>query len=49
MRKSTTFLSAVTAAALGKFVHVYVDAESRRPTDVPQRIRDAVASLLVKD
>jgi acyl-CoA thioester hydrolase len=40
---------AVTAAALGKFVHVYVDAESRRPTDVPQRIRDAVASLLVKD
>lgn len=40
---------APTAAALGKFVHVYVDAQSRRPTDVPIRIRDAVEPLIVKD
>lgn len=37
------------AAALGKFVHVYVDAQSRRPTDVPACIRDAVSPLVVKD
>jgi len=40
---------AATAAALGKFVHVYVDAHSRRPTDVPPCIRDAVAALQLKN
>ena len=38
-----------TAAALGKFVHVYVDAGSRQPADIPACIRDAVTPLLVKD
>jgi acyl-CoA thioester hydrolase len=32
-------------AALGRFVHVYVDAGSRRPVPVPDMIRDAVAPL----
>ena len=33
------------AAALGRFVHVYVDAISRRPVPVPAAIRAALASL----
>lgn len=32
-------------AAVGRFVHVYVDAQTRRPTPVPDAIR-AVLSLL---
>jgi acyl-CoA thioester hydrolase len=33
-------------AALGRFVHVYVDAASRRPVPVPAAIRDAVQPLV---
>jgi acyl-CoA thioester hydrolase len=32
-------------AAVGRFVHVYVDAVSRRPTPVPPEIRAALATL----
>ena len=33
------------AAAAGYFVHVFVDRETRRPTPMPERIRDALAKL----
>ena len=36
-------------AGLGRFVHVYVDETTRRPTPVPQVIRMAVDPLLRKD
>jgi acyl-CoA thioester hydrolase len=32
-------------AALGRFVHVYVDAESRRPVPIPPEIRAALTAL----
>jgi len=32
-------------AALGRFVHVYVDAATRRPVPVPEVIRSAVTTL----
>jgi acyl-CoA thioester hydrolase len=32
-------------AALGKFVHVWVDRESRRPVPIPDAIRRALAQL----
>ena len=32
-------------AAVGRFVHVYVDATDRRPTPVPAEIRTALATL----
>ena len=32
-------------AAVGRFVHVYVDATDRRPTPVPSEIRTALATL----
>lgn len=32
-------------AALGRFVHVYVERESRRPVPVPDEIRTALAQL----
>lgn len=32
-------------AALGRFVHVYVDAETRRPVPIPPSIRTALAAL----
>jgi len=32
-------------AALGRFVHVYVDAQSRRPVAVPDLVRAAVSAL----
>jgi acyl-CoA thioester hydrolase len=32
-------------AAIGRFVHVYVDSESRRPVAVPEQIRAALASI----
>lgn len=35
------------AVALGRFVHVYVDSKTRRPTPVPAQIRDAVARLVI--
>jgi acyl-CoA thioester hydrolase len=34
-------------AAVGRFVHVYVDADTRRPVPVPDEIRGAVALLEV--
>jgi acyl-CoA thioester hydrolase len=33
-------------AAAGRFVHVWVDRESTKPTDVPARIREALQPLL---
>lgn len=36
-----------TPAALGRFVHVYVDAVTRTPTPVPDVIRAALAELTV--
>lgn len=33
------------AAALGRFVHVYVDAQTRRPVPVPAPIRAALTAL----
>ena len=32
-------------AALGKFVHVYVDAKTRRPVKLPENLRQAVERL----
>ncbi|WP_395245605.1 acyl-CoA thioesterase [Agromyces sp. MMS24-K17] len=32
--------------ATGRFVHVFVDGEERRPTPIPAGIRDAIASRL---
>lgn len=32
-------------AAVGRFVHVYVDADSRRPVTVPNQIRKALSLL----
>ena len=34
------------AAAQGFFVHVYVDRETRRPVEVPEAVRKALAPLL---
>lgn len=34
------------AAAIGRFVHVYVDRTTRRPVRVPDRVRDALAALI---
>jgi len=34
-----------TPAAVGRFVHVYVDATTRRPVAVPPEIRKALATL----
>lgn len=34
-------------AATGRFVHVWVDRASERPVDVPERIRAALAPLVV--
>ena len=34
-------------AALGKFVHVYVDAKTRRPVNLPENLRQAVERLQV--
>ena len=33
-------------AAIGRFVHVYVDAETRKVIRIPQSIKDAVTPLL---
>ena len=38
---------AAQGAALGRFVHVYVDASTRASVPVPELIRRAVSSLLV--
>lgn len=36
-------------AAVGRFVHVYVDAETRKPVAVPAEIRNAATLLVVQD
>ena len=36
------------AAALCRFVHVYVDAETRRPTALPAAMRDRLQTLILK-
>ncbi|MEC7416861.1 MAG: thioesterase family protein [SAR324 cluster bacterium] len=36
-------------AALGRFVHVYVDREDRRPIPIPDLIRNALAELVVPE
>ncbi|QNN55592.1 acyl-CoA thioesterase [Diaphorobacter ruginosibacter] len=33
------------SAAVGHFVHVYVDRETRRPTTLPEKLRQALAPL----
>lgn len=35
-------------AATGDFVHVFVDRASRRPTEIPSPLRDALARLVVR-
>ena len=37
--------SAAAAVATGRFVHVYVDAATRRPVPVPDVVRTALATL----
>ena len=37
--------AAAEPAAVGRFVHVYVDRDERRPTPVPPEIREALAGL----
>jgi acyl-CoA thioester hydrolase len=39
------FGSAEEPAAVGRFVHVYVDRDQRRPVPVPPEIRSALAAL----
>ncbi|MPN46245.1 hypothetical protein SDC9_193828 [bioreactor metagenome] len=36
-----------TTAALGHFVHVYVDRETRRPCALPEKLRSVLESLRV--
>lgn len=36
-------------AATGRFVHVYVDADTRRPAPIPPEIRSAASLLAVSD
>ena len=44
---SLGILRADEQIASGRFVHVFVDAETRRPTAVPPRIREAIESGLL--
>jgi acyl-CoA thioester hydrolase len=37
------------AAAAGRFVHVYVDATTRKPVEIPDVIRTVAARLLIAD
>jgi acyl-CoA thioester hydrolase len=38
-----------TAAAQGHFVHVYVDREKRRPTELPSAMREALERILAQE
>lgn len=38
-----------TASAVGRFVHVYIDRATRRPTPIPDPIRAAVVRLLAAE
>lgn len=40
---------AAACAAMGHFVHVYVDRNTRRPVALPQRMREVLAGLLVNE
>lgn len=40
---------AETCAAQGYFVHVYVDAQTRRPIEIPTHLRNALAALLLTE
>jgi acyl-CoA thioester hydrolase len=42
------FGSGAEIAALGRFVHVYVDAATRRPTPVPELIVNALGQLTIR-
>lgn len=35
-------------AAFGHFVHVYVDRETRRPVELPERVRTALQPLVIE-
>jgi acyl-CoA thioester hydrolase len=37
------------AAAHGQFVHVFVDRETRRPVEIPPRLREALGRLVVAE
>jgi acyl-CoA thioester hydrolase len=37
---------ALELSATGVFVHVYVDAETRKPVEIPEVIRTAAAALV---
>jgi len=39
------FIDDSAPAAVGRFVHVYIDPQSRRPVDIPERIRRALELL----
>jgi acyl-CoA thioester hydrolase len=34
-------------SAIGRFVHVYVDRDSRRPVEIPAKIRSALETLTI--
>lgn len=38
-----------TAVAQGRFVHVYVDAQTRKPTAISEKMRSSLERLLVQD
>ncbi len=52
-RRSVTYLVGLfkegseTPAALGHFVHVFVERETQRPTDMPEKVRAALEKLVV--
>ena len=51
VRYEIALFRSVTAesAATGWFVHVFVDRESRRPVEIPSRLRDALVRLQMAD
>jgi acyl-CoA thioester hydrolase len=38
-----------TASAQGHFVHVYVDRMNRRPSPIPEKMRELLGSILVTE
>lgn len=41
-------LDAVAAAAIGRWVHVYVDRSTRRPVPIPEAIRSLMETARVE-
>lgn len=39
----------VEAAAIGRFVHVYVDTQTRQTVAIPEKIRNAVQALVISN